>query len=127
MRGTRNRSTLVALATVACAALIATVAASADDGGRKGDDHQGKNGQGEDAAKIFSAALVGSQLEDPAIHGVTYGASPGAPEPLVRERSRVGASFGVRYKIRLWTRGSCKRSARWSSGSRSRRRPSGSA
>ena len=47
MRGTRNRSTLVALATVACAALIATVAASADDGGRKGDDHQGKNGQGD--------------------------------------------------------------------------------
>jgi hypothetical protein len=31
VRSTRNRSTLVALTAVACAALVATVAASADD------------------------------------------------------------------------------------------------
>ena len=97
MRGTRNRSTLVALATVACAALIATVAASADDGGRKGDDHQGKNGQGEDAAKIFSAALVGSQLEDPAIHGVTRG---GAPWVIDRGRVQLAANGRIKIQIR---------------------------
>ena len=97
MRGTRNRSTLVALATVACAALIATVAASADDGGRKGDDHQGKNGQREDAAKIFSAALIGSQLEDPAIHGVTRG---GAPWVIDRGRVQLAANGRIKIQIR---------------------------
>jgi len=55
---------LVVLAAVAVAALVAAVA-SADDGGRKGDDDQGKNGRGDDAAKIFSAALAPSQIASP--------------------------------------------------------------
>jgi len=66
---------LVTLAAVAAAALVAAVA-SADDGGRKGDDDQGRNGRGDDAAKIFSATLVGSQLADPAIHGTPPRVTP---------------------------------------------------
>ena len=38
----------------------------------------------------------------------------------------LGSAASARYKLRLWTRASCRRSARWSSASRSRRRPSGS-
>lgn len=97
MRGTRNRSTLVALAAVASAALIAAVAAMADDGGRRGDDHQGKNEQREDAAKIFSAALVGSQLADPPIHGVTRG---GAPWVIDRGRVQLAADGHIKIKLR---------------------------
>jgi hypothetical protein len=85
---------LVALAVLATAALVAAVA-SADDGGRKGDDH-GKHGRGVDAAKIFSAALVGSQLADPAIHGVTRGGAP-----WVIERGRVQLAADGRIKIEL--------------------------
>jgi hypothetical protein len=97
VRGIRNRSTLVALAAVASAALVATVAASADDGGRKGDDHHGKNDQREDAAKIFSASLVGSQLADPPIHGATRG---GAPWILDRGRVQLGANGRIKIAIR---------------------------
>lgn len=92
----RNRSVLVALATVAAAALVAAVA-SADDGGRKGDDDQGKNGRGDDAAKIFSVALVGSQLVDPAIHGVTRG---GAPWVLKRGRVQLDADGHIKIQLR---------------------------
>ena len=91
-----KRSTLVALTAVAAAALIVAVAAMADDGGRKGDDDQGRNGRGEDAAKIFSASLVGSQLDDPAIHGVTRGGAP-----WVIERGRVQLAVDGRIKIQL--------------------------
>jgi len=92
----RNRSVLVAFATVAAAALVAAVA-SADDGGRKGDDHQGKNRQGDDAAKIFSAALVGSQLADPPIHGVTRG---GAPWVIDRGRVQLAADGRITVQLR---------------------------
>jgi hypothetical protein len=87
---------LVAFATVAAAALVAAVA-SADDGGRKGDDHQGKNRQGDDAAKIFSAALVGSQLADPPIHGVTRG---GAPWVIDRGRVQLAADGRITVQLR---------------------------
>jgi len=87
---------LVAFATVAAAALGAAVA-SADDGGRKGDDHQGKNRQGDDAAKIFSAALVGSQLADPPIHGVTRG---GAPWVIDRGRVQLAADGRITVQLR---------------------------
>ena len=89
----RNRSGLVALAAVAAAALVAAVA-SADDGGRKGDD-RGK--RGDDAAKVFSAALVGSQLADPAIHGVTRG---GAPWVIDRGRVQLAADGAIKIQLR---------------------------
>jgi hypothetical protein len=91
----RNRSVLVALAVLATAALVAAVA-SADDGGRKGDD-QGKHGNGDDAAKIFSAALVGSQLADPPIHGVIRG---GAPWVIDRGRVRLAADGRIKIALR---------------------------
>jgi hypothetical protein len=91
----RNRSVLVALAVLAAAALVAAVA-SADDGGRKGDDDQGKTGRGDDAAKIFSAALVGSQLADRPIHGVARGGAP-----WVITRGRVQLAVDGRIKIAL--------------------------
>ena len=91
----RNRSVLVALATVAAAALVAAVA-SADDGGRRGDGDQGKNRHGDDAAKIFSAALVGSQPADPPIHGVIRGGAP-----WVIDRGRVQLAADGRIKIQL--------------------------
>jgi hypothetical protein len=84
---------LVALAVLAVAALVAAVA-SADDGGRKGDDDQGKR---DDAAKIFSAALVGSQLADPAIHGVTRG---GAPWVMKRGRVQLAADGAIKIQLR---------------------------
>jgi hypothetical protein len=87
---------LVALAVLAVAALVAAVA-SADDGGRKGDDDQGKNGRGDDAAKIFSAAIVGSQLADPAIHGVTRG---GAPWVIQRGRIQLAADGHIKIQLR---------------------------
>jgi len=92
----RNGSVLVALATIAAAALVAAVA-SADDGGRKGDDDQGKNGRGDDAAKIFSASLVGSQLADPPIHGVIRG---GAPWVLDRGRVQLAANGEIKVQLR---------------------------
>ena len=92
----RNRSVLVALAVLAVAALVAAVA-SADDGGRKGNDDQGRHGRGDDAAKIFSAALVGSQLADPAIHGVTRG---GAPWVIERGRVQLAADGVIKIQLR---------------------------
>jgi hypothetical protein len=92
----RNRSLLVALATVAAAALVAAVA-SADDGGRKGDDDQGKNGRGDDAAKIFSAALAPSMPGDPSVHGVAPG---GVPWVLKRGRVQLAASGKIKVELR---------------------------
>lgn len=92
-----KRSTLVALAAAAAAALFVAVAALADDGGRKGDDDQGKNRRGEDAAKIFSATLVGSQLDDPAIHGATRG---GAPWVIDRGRVQLAADGHIKIQLR---------------------------
>ena len=92
----RHRSVLVALAVIAAAALVAAVA-SADDGGRKGDDDQGKNGRGDDAAKIFSAALAPSQVADPAVHGVAAG---GAPWVLKRGRVQLAADGTIKIQLR---------------------------
>ena len=92
----RNRSVLVTLAAVAAAALVAAVA-SADDGGRKRDDDQGRNERGDDAAKIFSATLVGSQLADPAIHGVTRG---GVPWVIERGRVQLAADGSIKVQLR---------------------------
>jgi hypothetical protein len=92
----RNRSLLVALATVSAAALVAAVA-SADDGGRKGDDDQGKNGQGDDAAKIFSAALAPSTPGDPSVHGVAPG---GVPWVLKRGRVQLAANGKIKVELR---------------------------
>jgi hypothetical protein len=87
---------LVALATVAAAALIAAVA-SADDGGGKGDGDQGKNRQGDDAAKVFSAALAPSTPTDPAVHGVAAG---GVPWVLDRGRVQLAADGKIRIDLR---------------------------
>ena len=95
MSSTRNRSTLVALAAVACAALVATVAASADDGGRKGDDHD-QQGNREDAARILSATLAPSMPGDPSVHGVTPGGVP-----WVLDRGSVKLSADGRIKVAL--------------------------
>ena len=92
----RNRSVLVALATVAAAALVAAVA-SADDGGRKGDEDHGKNDRREDAAKVFTAALSPSNVGDPAVHGVTPG---GAPWVLRRGRVQLAADGRIKVELR---------------------------
>lgn len=92
----RNRALLVAVATVAAAALVAAVA-SADDGGRKGDDDQGKNGRGDDAAKILSAALAPSMPGDPAVHGVAPG---GVPWVLDRGRVQLAANGKIKIQLR---------------------------
>jgi hypothetical protein len=92
----RNRSVLVVLAAVAVAALVAAVA-SADDGGRKGDDDRGKNGRGDDAAKIFSAALAPSLVGDPAVHVV---GAAGAPWALRRGRVQIAANGKIKVELR---------------------------
>ena len=92
----RNRSVLVVLAVIAAAALVAAVA-SADDGGRRGDGDQGRNRQGDDAAKIFRAALAPSQVSDPAVHGVAAG---GAPWVLKRGRVQLAADGRIEVELR---------------------------
>ena len=92
----RSRSVLVALAVIAAAALVAAVA-SADDGGRKGDDDHGRNQRGDDAGKIFSAALAPSQVPDPAVHGVAAG---GAPWVLKRGRVQLAADGKIKVELR---------------------------
>ena len=92
----RNRSVLVALAAVACAALVAAVAASADDGGRNGDDDQGKNGHGDDAAKIFTAALAPSQVGGSGWS--TASRAGGAPWALQRGRVQLAANGKIKIE-----------------------------
>jgi hypothetical protein len=87
---------LLAATAVAVGMLTMAVAASAHDGHGK-DDGKNNGRKHDDARLVYSSALVGSLVGDPAIHGANAG---GAPWVIDRGRARIGADGRISVVVR---------------------------